>query len=264
MTCFAILSMKGGVGKSTVTLGLAGSCWERGASVLVIDIDPQANATAGLDVTSFGYSANDVLADARSGVAADAIVESPWGSNVHVLPSERALEHRNVPEIADSSLRLRVATEGVLDAYDVVLIDCPPSVGELTRNALAVADAAIIVTEPGYFAMRGAEQAREAVDVVRSATNLRLHTAGIVINRVRHNLTEHQFRITELSNTFGDLIFETQLPERSSIQQAQGAGIPIQAWRSPGARDVSDAFDDLLDEALKRTTPSIALKGNAG
>lgn len=262
MTTFAIVSMKGGVGKSTVTLGLAGAAWARGMRVLVIDMDPQANATSGLDVAEFAFSTNDVLSDGRSGIAVEAVVESGWGTNVQVIPSERALEHRNLPEVRDSSLRLRVTTTGVLDAYDVVLIDCPPSIGELTRNALATADAAVIVTEPGYFAIRGAEQAYEAVEVMRGATNLGLMTAGIVVNRVRPNVSEHDFRLSELDETFGDLVLEPMLHERTVIQQTQGAGVPVQAWPSPGARELDENFEDLLDELLARVdTPKPRKKG---
>lgn len=260
MTTLAIVSMKGGVGKSTVTLGLAGAAWARGLKVLVIDMDPQANSTVGLDVDEFAFSTNDVLADGRSGIAVEAIVPSGWGANVDVLPSERALEHRNIPEVRDSSLRLRVATTGVLDKYDLVLIDCPPSIGELTRNALATADAAVIVTEPGLFAIRGAQQAYEAVEVIRSATNLGLFTAGIVVNRVRANVKEHAFRIDELDESFGTLVLEPMLAERSVIGQCQGAGLPVQAWHSPGAREIDEAFEDLLDELLDRVAPTTKKK----
>lgn len=254
MTTLAIVSMKGGVGKSTVTLGLAGAAWARGMRVLVIDMDPQANTTSGLDVEEFAFSTNDVLSDGRSGIAVEAVIDSGWGPNVQLIPSERALEHRNLPEVRDSSLRLRVTLTGVTDTYDLVLIDCPPSIGELTRNALAAADAAVIVTEPGYFAIRGAEQAYEAIEVMRGATNLGLTTAGIVVNRVRPNLSEHDFRLAELADLFGDLVLEPMLHERSVVQQAQGAGVPLQAWPSPGAKELDENFEDLLDELLTRTS----------
>ena len=148
MTTVAVLSMKGGVGKSTVVLGLASAAWDRGLRTLVIALDPQANASMALDITDPGFSTSDVLADARPGVAADAVVPSGWGDTVQVIPAERSLEHRNVAEGRNSALRLRTALATLPKSYDLVLIDCPPSLGELTRNALSTADRAIVVTEP--------------------------------------------------------------------------------------------------------------------
>jgi cellulose biosynthesis protein BcsQ len=252
MTVLAVLSLKGGVGKSTLTLGLAGAAWERGQRVLVIDLDPQANTTHALDPAPHTFTVGDVLADGRPGVAADAIVPSGWGPRVHVLPRAAALAHRDNREGSDSATRLRTALVGVAASYDLVLLDCPPSLGELTRNGLAAADRAVIVTEPGFFALRGAARALDAVHVARSALNLRLRPAGIVVNRVRANHSEHAFRLAELRETYGRLVLDPVIPERTAIQQAQGAAVPVQAWPSPGARDVVEAFDDLLDRVLLR------------
>ncbi|TAK68518.1 MAG: ParA family protein [Actinomycetota bacterium] len=250
MPIVAVTSLKGGVGKSTITLGLAGAAWELGLRVLVVDLDPQANSTATLDPVDARLSVGDVLADARPGIAADAIVASGWGRGVELLASEQALEHRNARETHGSSHRLRVALDGVADRYDVVLVDCPPSLGELTRNGLAAAQRALIVTEPGFFALQGAAQALEAVAVVRDTTNLALRAAGIVVNRLRPSLREHVFRLDELRRTYGGLVLDPPVLERAAVAQAQGACVPVQAWRSPGIGEVIDAFDDLLDELL--------------
>jgi len=240
----ATLSLKGGVGKTSVVLGLAGAAAERGLRVLVVDLDPQANATASLDPLRTPYTTSDVLYDGRTGVAADAVVESGWTPLVRLVPSERALEHRATPSGPDSSRRLRHALEGVTDQYDVVLIDCPPSLGELTRNALHAADAALVVTEPSYFAVQGAEQALEAVSVVAKGGNAGLTAAGIVANRVRPTLPEHVYRMDEMRAAFGDLILGG-LPDRSAVQQAQGACTPVQRWQSNGAADICRALDVL-------------------
>lgn len=242
------MSLKGGVGKTSITLGLAGAAWQRGLRTLVIDLDPQANATAALDPGMFTFTANDVLHDGRAGIAADAIVPSGWGPGLDVIPGERALEHR-ISEGSASALRLRVALSGAVDHYDVVLMDCPPSLGELTRNAMAAAQEALIVTEPSYFALQGAAQALEAVDVARDANDLPLTAIGIVVNRVRHG-ADHAFRIKELEDAFGDLVIEPHVPERAAIAQAQGSAVPVQRWKSQSAQSASAIFDAILERVL--------------
>lgn len=255
----AVLSLKGGVGKSTVTVGLAGAAWQRDLSVLVVDCDPQANSTLCLDVPPHTFTLSDVLADGRPGIAAEAIVPSGWGPRVHAIPAEEALAHRDTSSIPSSAARLRLSLTGIADRYNLVLLDCPPSLGELTRNALAAADLALVVTEPGYFALRGAQQALRAIEVASTSINLGLRPAGIVINRVRANHTEHAYRIVELQQAYPHLVLEPVIPERTAVQQAQGAGVPVQAWPSPGAREVTDAFDDLLDNLYaEHATPQIA------
>jgi len=260
VTC-AVVAQKGGVGKTTTLLGIAGAAWERGLKVLVVDLDPQANATAALDPATVHYTTNDVLADARPGIAADAIVASGWGLGVELVPSERALEHRAVPEGRDSTLRLRIALEGVVDQYDLVLVDCPPSLGELTRNALAAVRLALVVTEPSFFALPGAAAALEAIEVVRGSNNLVLRAAGVVVNRSRPKTTEHAFRLTELQAAYPGLVLPFTIPERTAVQQAQGACVPVQAWHSAGAADAADVYDVLLDVILARGAETVAELG---
>lgn len=245
----AALSLKGGVGKTSVVLGLAGAAAERRLRVLVVDLDPQANATASLDPVRTPYTTSDVLYDGREGVAADAIVRSGWGSNIDLVPSERALEHRAQASGSDSARRLQRALRGATDPYNLVLVDCPPSLGELTRNALYAANGALIVTEPSYFAVQAAEQALEAVSLVRDSGNSSLRPLGIVANRVRPTLPEHVYRMDEMRASFGDLVLGG-LPDRSAVQQAQGACVAVQRWQSPGAADIVKSFDLLLDKLV--------------
>jgi cellulose biosynthesis protein BcsQ len=138
---------------------------------------------------------------------------------------------------------------GGLQGYGLVLIDAPPSMAGLTRNALAAAHYALVVSEPSLFALQGTQAALDAIDSVQ-ADNLRLRCAGIVVNKLRAQSPEHRFRVQELGNAYGDLVLQPAIPDRIAVQQAEGACVPIQAWRSPGAREVSDALDDLLDQLL--------------
>ncbi len=246
MTVVAVLSMKGGVGKTTVTLGLASAAWERGLSALVIDLDPQANASMPLEVMDAPFTTSDVIADSRPGVAREAIVATAWGKGIDAIRSERSLEHRTADQSRESSVRLRTALATVPRDYGVVVIDCPPSLGELTRNALQAADAAIIVTEPNYFAVHGAAEALEAVDVVRASGNPRLRTAAIVVNRYRAGDREHDLHLRELTEAYGALVFAPPLEDCSAIPVSQRSSSPIHAWTSPGSAEIAEAFDDLL------------------
>jgi chromosome partitioning protein len=252
MLAIAVVALKGGVGKTTVSLGLAEAAANRGLRVLVVDLDPQANATLGLNPATIRFTTGDVLADARDGVAADAITASGWGPQVDLIPSEPALEHRNRPGDASSALRLRRALRGVADDYDLVLMDSPPSLGEITRNGLAAATHAVVVTEPGYFALTGAEQALDAVTVVRDHTNLRLRALGIVVNRMRSTVGEHKYRLKELQQAYPALLVPPPIPERSVVQRAEGAGVPFRANGRAGAV-VGKVFDEVFGELYART-----------
>ena len=250
MPTLAVLSMKGGVGKTTIALGLASAAWNRHWRTLVVDLDPQANASMGAGILDPALTVGDALADGRPGVAAEAIVPSTWGRGTDVLPSEPALEHRVSESAPGSQQRLRTVLGGVGHRYDLVVIDCPPSLGEMSRNALHAASQAVVVTEPAYFALRGAQQAIEAIDLVRSNSNPTLQRPSLVLNRVRGTVAEHRQRNAELRNAFGRQVSDVEIPERNAISQAESAGVPIHAWDSPAGRELATLFDSLLDRLI--------------
>lgn len=250
MPVIAVLSQKGGVGKTSVCLGLAEAARRQGWRTLVIDLDPQANSTEALLHHEPQLTVNDVLADGRPDIAEQAVVPGTWGEGLDVLPSEQALEHRNRDgggtADAASAKRLRTTLGKLRRAYDVVFIDCPPSIGELTVNALTAADRAVTVTEPGFFALRGAEQALMTIAVVRDANNLSLRTAGIIVNRCRTNVREHTDRVEELREAYPTLLLRPVLPERSVVAQAHGAGVPVQSLRGRQAAELAQSYDTLM------------------
>lgn len=254
MLVVCVLSLKGGVGKTSVVLALAGAAWERSLPTLVVDLDPQANATTVLDPGHIRFTASDVLADPQKGKLAQAVVASGWGPPVDLVAAEPALENRNRPDrtakSADGSHRLRRAMRG-LQSYELVLLDCPPSLGVLTTNALVAADYALVVTEPALFALHGAQQALSAVEVVRRKYNARLSVAGVVVNRVRNPNGEQRYRLDELAEAYPDLLLSPALPERAAVQQAAGAYVPVQSWRSMGAQSVAAVANSYLDQLLK-------------
>ena len=259
MRTVAVLSLKGGVGKTTVVLGLASSAMRRGARTLVVDLDPQCNATATLDPRETETTLADVLETPRPAVLQAAIAHSGWSDEVDVLVGSEDVESLNDPDPDPRrlgklgralSMLNELLTEGELP-YQLVLLDCPPSLGRLTRSALVAADGALLVTEPTLYAVSGANRAIDAVAETSEEHNPDLVPLGVVVNRVRPHSYEHQYRIAELRESFGSLIMPVALPDRLAVQQAQGACTPIHLWPTPGAREVSLAFNLLLARLLR-------------
>jgi chromosome partitioning protein len=252
----AVLSLKGGVGKTSVVLGLAGAALQRGIRTLVVDLDPQGNCTATLEPGATKSTLADVLADPRRSVLLDAMSTSAWGEDLDVLVGGEESEAHNRPDPDHAELGRLNHALSKLDTmtdrppYRLVLLDCPPSLGQLTRSALVAADRALLITEPTIYAVAGVQRAFEAVQHEREH-NPDLQPLGVVVNRVRVRSIEHNYRINELREIFGPLVLSTVIPDRSAVQHAQGAGLPIQRWGTPGAREVAIALDVLLARMLR-------------
>lgn len=258
MHTVAILSLKGGVGKTTVALGLASAARRRSLRTLVIDLDPQGNATASLDPAPPDSGLADVLDTPRSAVVHAAITSSSWNDDLDVLVGSADLDMRNEAGPGGRRLdHLSVALDELHAIprggapYDLVILDCPPSLGRLARSALVAADAAVLVTEPTMYSVTGAQRGLEAIEKVRQQHNPELRPAGVVVNRLRLRSYEHQFRVAELRESFGQLIMPTAIPDRIAVQQAQGACTPIHEWNTPGAAEIALAFNMILARILR-------------
>ena len=250
----SVSSLKGGVGKTTVALGLASAAFSAGLRTLVVDLDPQSDVSTGLDVAA-GDAANiaDVLTEPKR--VREAIVSSGWNQHHEghidlLLGSPSAINfdgpHPSMREI----WRLEEALSLVEKDYDLVIIDCAPSLNALTRTAWAASDRVLVVTEPGLFAVAAADRALRAIDELRRGVSPRLEPLGIVINRARPKSAEHQFRIRELREMFGQMVVDPIFPERTSIQQAQGAAKPLHVWPGETTQEMAKHFDTLLGLAM--------------
>lgn len=254
MAIVSVLSLKGGVGKTSVVLGLAGAATVRGLATLVVDLDPQANATSLLKSHTAKTTVADVLGHPTRETVEAALTPCDWEvapGEVDVIPG-----HANTIRFdawTGGPWRPKLARAlSHLDGYDLVLIDCPPSLGALTREALAASDLALVVTTPSYFGAQGVERAMAEIDEVRKSHNTDLTLAGIVVNRVRSVAEEHQYREHELIEIYGrTTLMKPLLPERIAVQQAEGYGQPVQLVKTAGGREVAEIYDAYLSKLLK-------------
>src|SRR3954466_8652232 len=251
----SVCSLKGGVGKTSITLGLASSALTKGVPTLVVDLDPQADATLALDVA--GDATVDVatlLGNPRRKTFEAARTRSGWSQEderLDVIPGSAesaAYDGRRATERALSRLGQALATT---QDYRLVIIDCPPSFGGLTRSGLVASTRAMVVTEPALFSVTAADRALRAIDELRRASAPDLQPLGVVVNRYRDRSPEHRYRVTELADMCGRLVLSPPTPGGSALQQAQGPSLPIHRWPGPAAAELAGAFDAHLARVLR-------------
>lgn len=254
----AVTNQKGGVGKTTTAVNLAAALALRGVSVLLVDLDPQGNATvsAGVEKASVARTMTDVLLDEVA--IADAIV-SVCDDRFDLLPANLELagaEFQLVTRIG-RELKLKRALAGASKTYDFVLIDCPPALNTLTINALVAADDVLIPVQCEYFALEGLSSLLDTLEQVRLALNPSLGIAGVV--RTLHdarNLLSQQVS-AQLESHFGAQVFATAIPRNVRLAEAPSHGLPgvLYDAQSPGAL----AYTALADELLTRLPGGVVL-----
>ncbi len=251
----SVCSLKGGVGKTSVVLGLASSALARGVSTLVVDLDPQADATTGLDVTPGDTDVATLLGNPRRKVFDAALRPSGWvgeeQGQLDVVPGSSDSAAFDGPKATDRAVARLANALATVEGYRLVLIDCPPSFGGLTRSGLMASQRAVVVTEPALFSVTAADRALRAIDELRRDGAPDLQPLGVVVNRYRDRSPEHRYRVNELAEMFGPLVLSPQVPERSALQQAQGASQPIHRWPGPAAKELAEAFDAHLARVLR-------------
>jgi chromosome partitioning protein len=249
-TVYAIANQKGGVGKTTTAVNVAACIAEAGFATLLVDIDPQANATLGL---GHPKDAEPSIYDVLSGdaTAEEAVTETSI-KGLSLLPAHPDLAGANVelPRAPGSEYRLRDALAEVRDRFSYVLLDCPPSLGPLTVNALVAADRVIVPVQTEYFALEGLAGLLDTLSLIQRELNPRLAVAGMLLTMHdgRMNLARDVER--EVREHFPDLVFDTVIPRNVRVGEAPSFGRPV-IHHDPHCAG-ADAYFELAKEVAQR------------
>lgn len=243
----AVTNQKGGVGKTTTTINVAYNLAKSGMKVLLVDLDPQGNASSGLSVSKASATTRDVL----SGKATleDAVQLSAY-ENFFVLPTDAELAtlETEIAPAKDRAIRLKKVLAD--SPYDIVLIDCPPSLGLLTVNALTAAQSVVIPVQTEYYALEGLGQLLETMKLVRQALNPHLAILGVVMTMHNSRTTLSAQVEEQLRKNFKERLFETAVPRNIRVAESPSHGKPVgeyDKW-SKGAR----AYKQLTKEIMER------------
>jgi chromosome partitioning protein len=245
---YAVANQKGGVGKTTTALNVAACLAEAGERTLVVDLDPQANATSGLGERVGGGSSYDLL----DGASLDEVVHATRFENLSLVPARPELAGAAV-ELArhdGGDVFLKRSLDDARSRFSFVFIDCPPSLGPLTVNALAAADRVLVPVQCEYYALEGLTQLLHSIERVRGRLNPRLSIAGMLLTMVDARTRLASDVAGELRGTFGDLVFDAIVPRNVRLAEAPSHGLPITAYDRGSAG--ADAYYRVTTELVGR------------
>lgn len=251
-TIISIVNQKGGVAKTTTAINLSAAIGAKGKKVLLVDLDPQGNATSGMgiDKKALEHTTYDVIMGETR--PADAIVKTGF-KNVSVLPSTQTLAEAEIRllQFENKNLQLKKALLQVRDSYDVIIIDCLPSLGVVALNGLSAADRIIIPMQCEPYSLEGVAELLATVRRVKKTTNRGLQIMGIVFTMLDKRLTVNKDVMESIKANFPeDTIFKTEIPRNVRISEAPSHGEPIMYY-DPSSKG-AEAYKRLAAEVIKK------------
>ncbi|MBQ4184757.1 MAG: ParA family protein [Clostridiales bacterium] len=248
----SIVNQKGGVGKTTTTVNLGAFLAKKRKKVLIIDLDPQGNATSGygFDKTELENTVYDLLVNEED---ISTVIASTSVKNVDMCPTNINLAGAEVELVSAISREtiLRRAIEPVLDKYDYIIIDCPPSLGLLTINALAACEGVIVPIQGEYYALEGLTQLIDTINMIKKKLNPSIGILGVVITMHDRRTQLTKQVVEEVQKYFGDKVFNTFIPRNVRLAEAPSHGQTIDEYDAKSKGSL--AYQALANEVIKRT-----------
>ena len=250
MNIISVVNQKGGVGKTTTTINLASYIAKKNKKVLLVDLDPQGNATTGIGIEK-GELNNSIYDILLNDIEPEEVIIKTEYNNIDVIPAKIELAGAEVELVGKISreYKLKKSLNKIKGNYDLIIIDCPPSLGLLTLNALTASKNVIIPIQCEFYALEGVSQLLNTIDLVKEELNETLELGGIILTMYDSRLKLSEEVKLEVENYFKDKVFKTVIPRNIKLSEAPSYGRPIDKY--DGNCRGAKAYENLAEEVIE-------------